>query len=75
MQIVEGLEQFFAPGSEILVAENTADALAAINLSDRELKQVAEAARARALAEHTAESRAAELERLLTQSYAPEMTA
>jgi spore maturation protein CgeB len=54
----EGLDAFFTPGTEILVARDTAEAVAAIDLSDAELRRVAEAARERVLAEHTADSRA-----------------
>jgi spore maturation protein CgeB len=56
-----GLEEFFDPGSEILVAGSTDDVLAALELSDAELSRVAEAARERVLADHTAEQRALEL--------------
>lgn len=61
----EGLEEFFTPGSEILVAETTAEAIGAIELSDAELAAVARSARERVLSEHTAAHRAAELERIL----------
>jgi spore maturation protein CgeB len=56
-----GLETFFTPGDEILVARDTADALAAIELSDAELERVARAAREHTLAAHTSEQRAHEL--------------
>jgi spore maturation protein CgeB len=56
-----GLETFFTPGDEILVARDTADALAAIELSDAELERVAKAARERTLDAHTSEQRAHEL--------------
>ncbi len=42
-----------------------ADVLAALDLSDRELAAIGAAARERALSEHTAERRAAELARLV----------
>jgi spore maturation protein CgeB len=61
----EGLDAFFEPGAEILTADTTADALAAIDLSDAELRRIAGAARERVLAEHTSEQRAIELERLV----------
>jgi spore maturation protein CgeB len=64
----EGLDAFFRPGSEILTAETTEDALAAIDLSDAELRRIAEAARERALAEHTSERRAIELERIIAEA-------
>ena len=57
----QGLETFFTPGDEILVARDTADALAALELSDTELQRVAAAAQERTLAAHTSEQRAREL--------------
>jgi spore maturation protein CgeB len=56
-----GVEDFFAPGSEILVARGPEDVAAHLALSEEELRAVGERARARVLAEHTAEHRAAEL--------------
>lgn len=58
----EGLDSFFAPCTEILRAQTTSDVLDAISLSDQELSRIAEAARQRALSEHTADKRALELE-------------
>jgi spore maturation protein CgeB len=58
----DGLDAFFAPGREILVAGDTAAALEALGRSDDELRRIARDARERTLAEHTAERRAAELE-------------
>jgi spore maturation protein CgeB len=52
---------FFLPGREILVAHNSEDAVAALDLSDVELKRIGTAARDRTLAEHTSAHRAAEL--------------
>ncbi len=57
-----GLEQFFIPGEEILVAASADEATAALDLSDEELARIGRAARERALACHTAERRAEELE-------------
>jgi spore maturation protein CgeB len=57
----EGLDRFFTPGSEILVARDAGEALAALDVSDEELSRTARAARERVLAEHTADRRAAEL--------------
>jgi spore maturation protein CgeB len=56
-----GLDAFFEPGAEILVARSTLDALAALACSDAELQRVANAARERTLAQHTGECRAREL--------------
>ena len=61
----EGLEQFFTPGEEILVARTAADTLDALSLSRAELARIARAARERTLDEHTAARRAAELEAVL----------
>jgi spore maturation protein CgeB len=61
----EGLDAFFTPGAEILVAHDTADAVAALDCDDRELRAMARAARERTLTEHTADRRARELEQLL----------
>jgi spore maturation protein CgeB len=57
----EGLNEFFEPRSEILVADSTVDALAALQLSDHELDRVARAARERVLSDHTAGRRALQL--------------
>jgi len=65
----EGLDQFFVPGAEILIVHTTEDVLNALELSDRELVATGAAARARALAEHTADHRATELVGLLSAAY------
>jgi spore maturation protein CgeB len=57
----QGLDQFFTPGSEILIARKTDDAIAALHLSDAELARVANSARQRALDEHTADRRIEDL--------------
>jgi spore maturation protein CgeB len=64
----EGLDSFFEPGSEILIARTTEDAVAALDLSDAELNCIARASRERTLAEHTSEHRARELETLLASA-------
>ena len=56
-----GLEEFFTPGEEILVADQAADVHAALDLSDAELRRIGDAARQRTLAQHTGASRAREL--------------
>jgi spore maturation protein CgeB len=56
-----GIEDFFRPGEEILVARNTAEAIAAISRSPEELARIGQAARERVLQEDTAEQRADEL--------------
>ena len=57
----EGLDQFFTPGVEIILAAHAGDVVNAISLSDAELLRIGAAARERALAEHTAARRADEL--------------
>ena len=61
----DGLEQFFTPGRDILVAATAADTLAALHLDDAEIGRIAAAGRERVLAEHTSDHRAAEFERAL----------
>jgi spore maturation protein CgeB len=64
----DGLDSFFVPDAEILTVRSTEDALAALDRGDAELAHIGEAARARVLAEHTAERRATELVSLLSSS-------
>lgn len=61
----EGLDQFFAPQTELLVAQSSDDTLAALELPEATLRGIAAAARERVLSEHTATHRVIELERLL----------
>jgi len=61
----DGLESFFQPGEEILVARQTDDVLAALELSDDQLTRIAGRARRRALEEHCAARRARQLEAIL----------
>jgi spore maturation protein CgeB len=67
-----GLEEFFNAGSEILVAEAREDAIAALDLPQSELARIARAAQERTAAEHTADHRVRELERLLSERAPPE---
>lgn len=64
----EGLEEFFEPGTELLVAHRTGDVVNALELSPGELDRIAVAAREHTLAAHTAEHRAAELEKILDEA-------
>jgi spore maturation protein CgeB len=57
----EGIDSFFEPDHELLIARTTEEACAALQRSDEDLRRIGAAARARALAEHTAERRAAQL--------------
>jgi spore maturation protein CgeB len=63
----EGLDSFFEPGREILVAHSTAEAVEAMQLPPEALAAVAASARRRTLAEHTAERRAEELMAMLEE--------
>ena len=62
-----GLDDFFIPGEEILVAKNGDDALVALTRPRRELARVGCAAQARALSCHTAARRAEELIALIAE--------
>lgn len=61
----EGLDEFFTPGEEILIATNSTEAAATLSFTDAELHRIARAGQERALAQHTAAHRAAELETIL----------
>src|SRR4051795_3590321 len=61
----EGLESFFMPGAEVLVARETQDVLRALDLGADEIRRIASAGRERTLAEHTSDRRAETLEQLL----------
>jgi len=63
-----GLEDFFEPGREVLVADTTEEALAALDRSPEELAAIGRAARERTLGEHTSDRRAQELLDLLGES-------
>jgi spore maturation protein CgeB len=64
----DGLDRFFAPPEEILIARDTNDVLAALDLSAAERERVARRGRERTLDCHTAAVRARELEQLLEPS-------
>ena len=61
----QGLESFFEPGREILVAETPSDVTEALARDDRDLQQIGAAAQERVLDQHTAFHRAQEFLRLL----------
>lgn len=67
----QGIEQFFAPGEEILLAATPEDVLAALDRSPEDLSRIARAGRDRTLAEHTADARARELETIFERSFTP----
>lgn len=58
----EGLGAFFEPGAEILIARGPEDTLAALDRSPGEIARIGDAARARVLADHTSDRRAADFE-------------
>ena len=61
----DGLDRFFTPDEEILIASDRGDVLAALDRSPAELARIAAAARARVLAEHSSQARARELVALI----------
>ena len=61
----DGLDQFFTPGAEIVVAHETADVLRVLECDDEDRQAIGARARERALDCHTAAARAIELERTL----------
>ncbi len=67
----EGLDDFFKPGHEILVANGTEDTLTALDLSDAEIARVARAGRERVLAEHTSAHRAVAFETAVEAARVP----
>lgn len=64
----DGLETFFHPGREIIRVDSVEDTMAALGMSDSELQWIARAARQRALTEHSADRRAADLEAACSQA-------
>jgi spore maturation protein CgeB len=61
----EGLDRFFTPGEEIILARDPEDTLAALDISDDALRRIAGRARERTLAQHSSATRAGELVELL----------
>jgi spore maturation protein CgeB len=64
-----GLEDFFEPGDQIVVASDTADVLTALDMTDEQRRLIGARARQRTLDCHTAAVRARELERMLEPSW------
>jgi spore maturation protein CgeB len=56
-----GLDAFFTPDTELLLARSPGDVVAALDLADAELARIARAGRERTLDQHTSRHRAAEL--------------
>ncbi len=63
----EGMDQFFARGSEILIVKNDDDVAAALSLGDGERSRVANAAREHTLEHHTGHNRARDFERIVAE--------
>jgi spore maturation protein CgeB len=63
----KGLEQFFTPGEQILLADSTDVAISAIDSSTADLERIGRAARERVLDEHTSAERARQLIQLLEE--------
>jgi len=58
-----GIETFFAPGEEILLAESSTEVLSCLaNLSDEDARMIGKRAQQRVFAEHSAEKRAIQFE-------------
>ncbi|ACA16163.1 conserved hypothetical protein [Methylobacterium sp. 4-46] len=64
----EGLDAFFAPGREIVVARTTAEAVAALDMDEAERRALAARARERTLDEHASARRARTLVAALEQA-------
>jgi spore maturation protein CgeB len=61
----KGLDQFFEPGREILVASSADDVVNALELGDQELRSIGKAARERVFSAHTAAHRSREFLQLV----------
>jgi spore maturation protein CgeB len=65
-----GVEEFFAPGREILVAWSAEDVVRYLGeVAPEEARQIGSAMRARALREHTYQLRAQQVDRLLAEGF------
>ena len=57
-----GLDSFFSPGKEVLLPTDAEDVIRYLNLSDRELRNIGDAAQQRVLDSHTSDVRARQFE-------------
>jgi spore maturation protein CgeB len=64
-----GLDDFFEPGRDLIAVRTTKDVIAALDLSDAELKRIGRNARERVLSDHTSERRAQEFEAILSHAF------
>jgi spore maturation protein CgeB len=70
--VFEGVEEFFEPGEEILVAHDGAEVAEHVrSLTPARAKQMGDAALRRVLAEHTYDHRAEKLETVLSSARRP----
>ncbi|MBV9769299.1 MAG: glycosyltransferase [Bryobacterales bacterium] len=67
----DGLEEFFVPGEEILVARDRHDTMAALDMAPEALARIGRAAYERTLSDHTASARAVQLELILESARKP----
>lgn len=67
----EGLDQFFAPGSEVIVAGSAEDVVGALTIDEAEHARIAKRARERVLSEHTSAHRAIQIEAALAAAMSP----
>ncbi|HET6568629.1 MAG TPA: glycosyltransferase [Rhodothermales bacterium] len=70
----EGLDDFFAPGSEVVPVRETEDTVTALEMGEDEVGRIARAAQERALSEHTAEHRVRDLEAALEAVNSEQLT-
>ncbi|CAG1064974.1 hypothetical protein BAC1_00547 [uncultured bacterium] len=64
----EGLDEFFEPGSEIVIARDTDDVVDALGMDSSQRKKIGKLARERALGAHSSEARAGELDFMLERA-------
>jgi len=64
----QGLDRFFTPGEEIVVARDADDVLTAMQMEEPARARLARRARERALADHTADRRAIDLEEAIARA-------
>lgn len=67
----DGMDEFFEPGEEIILARGQDDALAALEIADDELRAIARRARERTLDQHSSARRAEQLLGLLAGAERP----
>jgi spore maturation protein CgeB len=65
----EGLDDFFEPGSEIVIARRTGDVVDALGMDPSQGKKIGKLARERALFFHSSEARAGELELMIERAF------